>query len=300
MKVNLKVLTTFLAVAENTSFRKAADRLHVSLPAVSMQVKQLEEQLGVPLLQRTTRKVELTREGEQLVISLRRAMAELDGALMGIRQAANALQGHLVFACVPTVAGTRLPALLVDFARRHPGISVGVRELAQPDLLEAVRRREVDFGIGPVPDRTGDLHCEPLFTEPIVALMKASHPAAGKAGVSLHELSKGSVLRLGASGFRKQLASVLEQEGLAPDLQYEFTHVSTMVAMVEAGLGVGILPSIAAPPSRTLKAVRLVRPAMTRTLAVITIRGHRLSPAAARFVEMCGALAPPRRKAPVS
>ena len=161
-------------------------------------------------------------------------------------------------------------------------------------------RSEVDFGIGPVPDRTGDLHCEPLFTEPIVALMKASHPAAGKAGVSLHELSKGSVLRLGASGFRKQLASVLEQEGLAPDLQYEFTHVSTMVAMVEAGLGVGILPSIAAPPSRTLKAVRLVRPAMTRTLAVITIRGHRLSPAAARFVEMCGALAPPRRKAPVS
>jgi DNA-binding transcriptional LysR family regulator len=295
MPVNLKVLTTFLAVAENASFRKAADQLHVSLPAVSMQVKQLEEQLGVPLLQRTTRRVELTREGEQLVISLRRAMAELDGALMGIQQAANAQQGHLVFACVPTVAGTRLPALLADFARRHPGISVGVRELAQPDLLEAVRRREVDFGIGPVPDKPGDLHCEPLFTEPIVALVRTTHPAAKKTGISLQELSKAPLLRLGASGFSKQLSSAFAQEGLAPESPYEFTHVSTMVAMVEAGLGVGILPSIAAPRSRSLRAVRIVRPAMTRTIAVITIRGHRLSPAAARFVDLCGALAPPRK-----
>jgi DNA-binding transcriptional LysR family regulator len=292
MPVNLKVLTTFLAVAENTSFRKAADQLHVSLPAVSMQVKQLEQQLGVALLQRTTRRVELTREGEQLMISLRRAMAELDGALMGIQQAANAQHGHLVFACVPTVAGTRLPALLTQFARQHPGISVGVRELAQPDLLEAVRRREVDFGIGPVPDRPGELHSQPLFTEPIVALMKSTHPAARKPGITLQEASKSPLLRLGASAFRKQLSAAFDQEGIALDSPYEFTHVSTMVAMVEAGLGVAILPSISVPRSRTLKAVPIVRPGMTRTIAVITIRGHTLSPAAARFVAMCGALAP--------
>ena len=81
MRVNLKVLSTFLAVAENESFRKAAEQTNISLPAVSMQIKQLEERLGVALLQRTTRKVVLTPEGEKLMISTRKAMAEIDAAL---------------------------------------------------------------------------------------------------------------------------------------------------------------------------------------------------------------------------
>lgn len=296
MKVNLKILSTFLAVAENRSFRLAAEQLHVSVPAVSMQVKQLENRLGVALLQRTTRKVELTREGEQLMISARRAMAEVDAALMAIQQAANAQQGQLMFACVPTVAGSRLPALLTDFARSYPRISVGVRELAQPELLEAVRRREVDFGIGPVAARPGELLFEPLFTEEIIALLPPLHPSVRRDGISLRELSGWPLLALGASDFRKQLEAALEAEGLTPELNYEFTHASTMVAMVEAGLGVAILPAVAVPRNSPLTSVRISRPAMTRTIAVVTIRGHTLSPAAARFVEMCSALAPVRSK----
>lgn len=109
MKINFKVLSTFLAVAENASFSKAAEQTHLSLPAVSMQVKQLEERLGVALFQRTTRKVELTREGEALMISTRKAIAELDSSLARIQMAAKAQQGHLSFACVPTVAGSACP-----------------------------------------------------------------------------------------------------------------------------------------------------------------------------------------------
>ena len=157
MKINFKLLGTFLAVAQNSSFRKAAEQSHLSLPAVSMQIKQLEEQLGVALFQRTTRKVELTQEGEQLMISARKAMAELESGLAQIQQAADVRQGHLAMACVPTVAGTRLPPLLVKFARLYPGISVSVREMVHDDLLEVVRRREVDFGIGPVPEKSGEL-----------------------------------------------------------------------------------------------------------------------------------------------
>lgn len=293
MKINFKVLSTFLAVAENGSFRKAAEQMNLSLPAVSMQVKQLEARLGVALFQRTTRKVELTREGEQLMISARKAMAELDAALMGIEQAANAQQGHLAFACVPTIAGTRLPALLTEFARRYPGVSVRVRELTQPELLEAVRRREVDFGIGPQPEKAGELHCQPLFDDAYMALMPAGHPIASKSGISLRELARVPLLTLGRSQFQRQLLQALRDEGLTPDLNYEFTHVSTMVAMVRSGLGVGILPGVAVPGTRSLKALRIVRPAMSRTLAIITIRGHSLSPAAARFVDMCDLLGQP-------
>lgn len=293
MRVNFKVLTTFLAVAENASFRKASEQLHLSLPAVSMQIKQMEERLGLALFQRTTRKVELTPEGEQLLISARKAVAELEGALARLQQSADAQQGHLSFACVPTVAGTTLPALIMEFARRYPGVTVRVRELTQPEMLEAVRRREVDFGIGPEPDRPGELECQPVFSDDYVAVLPADHLAADKKTISLRELARMRLLALGSSQFRRHLLAALEQEGLAPDMSYEFTHVSTAVAMVEAGLGVGILPGVAVPRRPGLKIVRIVRPVMKRTIAIMTIRGHTLSPAASRFVQMCDLLAPP-------
>ncbi len=289
MRVNLKVLSTFLAVAENESFRKAAEQTNISLPAVSMQIKQLEERLGVALLQRTTRKVILTQEGEKLMISTRKAMAEIDAALLSIEQAANAQQGNLVFACVPTVASTRLPALVTAFARDYPGISVGIRETAQPELLEAIRKREVDFGIGPMPEKMGEFECTALFEDPYVALVPEDHPLADKNGISLRELTKisPSLLMLGSSQFQQQLNEVLLKNKIGIERNYDFTHVSTMAAMVEAGLGVGILPKVAVPRQTSLKVVNIVRPVMSRTIAIISMRGHSLSTASQRFVDLC-------------
>jgi DNA-binding transcriptional LysR family regulator len=293
VRINFKLLGTFLAVAENVSFRKASEQTHLSLPAVSMQIKQLEEQLGVALFHRTTRRVELTQEGERLMISARKAMEELDGALAQIHQAAEMQQGHLSFACVPTIAGTRLPALMIAFARRYPGISVRVRELTQPGLLESVRKREVDFAIGPEPERLGELRFQPIFTDDYVALLPAGHPAAAKPALALRDLAGMPLLTLGASQFHRQLMRAFEEEGLAPELNYEFTNVSTAVAMAEAGLGVGVLPSVAVPLHTDLKALRIVRPSMSRTIGIVTIRGHAPSPSAARFVDMCDMLVPP-------
>lgn len=290
MKVNLKALSTFLAVAENASFGKAAEQLHLSLPAVSMQVKQMEERLGLALFQRTTRKVELTTEGEQLLISARRAMAELETALAHLQQTADAQHGHLSFACVPTIAGSTLPEVLTDFARLYPGVTVAVRELRQPEMLEAVRRREVDFGIGPEPDRLGELDLKPLFTDDYVAVLPVGHPAATKKEISLRELAKMRLLALGSSQFRRDIQRALKHEGLEPDMGYEFTHVATVVGMIEAGLGIGILPRVAVPRHSSVSAVRIVRPVMKRTIAIITIRGHSMSPAAARFVALCDRL----------
>jgi DNA-binding transcriptional LysR family regulator len=292
MKINFKLLGTFLAVAENASFSKAAEQTHISLPAVSMQVKQLEERLGVALFQRTTRRVELTAEGEQLLVSARKAMGELEGALAHIQQAADVQQGHLSLASVPTVASACLPALMTSFARRYPSISVRVRELTQPELLQAVRRREVDFAIGPEPEKLGELQFRAIFVDDYVALLPASHPAATKTSVTLREVVKMPLLALGASQFHLQLLQVLQAENLEPDLNYEFTHVSTIVAMAEAGLGVAVMPRVAIPKHTDLKALRIARPAITRTIGIISIRGHTPSPSATRFIEMCDALMP--------
>ena len=294
MKINFKLLGTFLAVAENASFRKAADQTHLSLPAVSMQIKQLEEQLGVALFQRTTRKVDLTQAGEQLMISARKAMAEIDAGLVQIQHAVNVQQGHLSFGCVPTVAGSRLPQILLKFSKKYPGISVRVRELAHIELLEAVRRRDVDFGIGPIPEKKGELDFSPIFVDEYFALLPKAFHDAGRAGISLRELAKMPMLTLSNSSlFRNHLDSVLKANDVETEPNYEFTHVSTLIAMAEAGLGVAILPRIAIPRKTLLKAVRITGPAISRTIAVITIRGHSLSPAAARLVDLCDQLIVP-------
>lgn len=183
MNINFKLIGTFLSVAQNESFRRAAEETNRSLPAVSMQVKQLEEQLGVALFQRTTRKVTLTQEGEQLLISARKALAELEVGLSHIQHAADVQQGHLSFACVPTIASTRLPAILTAFAKKYPGISVHVRELANQDLLEAVRRREVDFAIGPVPEKKGELEFAPIFVDDYCAMLPRGYQDNGRASI---------------------------------------------------------------------------------------------------------------------
>lgn len=298
MKLNFNLLSTFLAVAENSSFREAGAQIHLSLPAVSMQIKQLEDRLGVALFHRTTRKVALTREGEQLMISARKAMAELDVAFSVIQRVADLNQGNLSFACIPTVAGTRLPPLMTRFSRDFPGVTVQVREVSQPDLLAAVRKREVDFGIGIQPQAGGEFECQPLFDDDYVAVFPVDHPFAQRRTVSLKHLAKTRLLALGGSQFRQHIIEEAQKENLSLDLSYEFTHVNTVIAMIDAGMGVGILPSIAIPQRSTIAACRIVRPAMHRTVAITKIKGHSLSPAAIQFVELCKQMAGPHSEAP--
>jgi DNA-binding transcriptional LysR family regulator len=294
MRINLKLVGTFLAVAEHSSFRKAAEQRHLSLPAVSMQIKQLEGQVGVSLFHRTTRKIELTREGEQLMISWRMAMAEIDSGLAQIRLAADLQQGRLAFACVPTVAASRLPMILTTFAKRYPGITLNVREAANKELLEAVRRREVDFGIGHMPEPREDLQFSPIFRDEYCALLARSYSVADRSGITLRELSKLPLLKLSTStAFREHVDGVLRAHGLPTETNYEFKHVHTLLAMAEAGLGVAVLPRVAVPRRTGLKVVRISHPSMSRIIAIITIKGHSLSPAAARLVELCTEMVPP-------
>ena len=297
MNINFKLLGVFLSVAENASFRKAADQTHRSMPAVSMQIKQLEEQVGVALFQRTTRKVSLTAEGEKLLISARKALAELEIGLLQIQHSIDLQHGRLSFACVPTVASTRLPLILTTFAKKYPGITVHVRELANLELLDCVRRREVDFGIGPMPDNKGDLDFSPIFVDEYCAMLPKGYQDKGRAGISLRELCTLPLLMLSdASTFRGHIDKALIANGLEAKSNYEFAHVNTLIAMAEAGLGVALLPRISIPRKTPLKVVRVVNPAMSRTISIATIRGHTLSPSAARLVELFSQLIAPPTK----
>jgi DNA-binding transcriptional LysR family regulator len=247
-----------------------------------MQVRQLEAQLGVPLFHRTTRRVELTAEGAQLLTHAHRAVAEWETGLQKIREAADMQRGTLAVACVPTLAATRLPAALAAYQQACPGIKVTLRELATRELVDSLRRQEVDLAIGPGADRATDLDFFPVATDPIVALAASAYPLGRRDRVDLATLCAYPILLNSWSAeLRAALERALALRGLAFDVKFEVLHVHTLVAFALAGLGVAVLPGIALPPTlpAAMQVLPVGDPAMTRTVGILTRRGHSLSPA---------------------
>ena len=309
MNVNLKLLQVFLLVAEHCSFRSAAIQANRSQSAMSTQIKQLEGQLGVALFHRTTRSVRLTDEGEQLLDCVRRALHEVEAGLRKISESVDLRRGHVSLGCSPTIAGTRLPFVLVAFGRDHPAVKLFVRELTSSDLYENIRKREVDFGIGPVCDDP-DLTCHTILEEELYALVPRRLFQTLQSSITLKELVRMPVLLLNpATALRALIEQTVADQGLQLSTNYQFTQTQSLITAAAAGLGTAILPQIAVPPDPhpDLQVLRIIEPVMTRRIAIITLRGHALSPAAARLADLVtqmmdpdGAKRPRRRRSQVA
>jgi DNA-binding transcriptional LysR family regulator len=290
MNVNLKLMHTFLLVAEHSSFCRAAEVSNRSQSAVSMQIRQLELQLGVSLFHRTTRRVQLTREGELLLVCARKAVAELQTGLRQIKESVDIQRGRLTLACAPTLAATRLPDILATFQKSYPGVTAHVRELASAEMLDCIRRRDVDFGIGPRCPNATEFQFQPILLDEIYALIPTCLDVVGqRENISLLELSHMPTLVLtGSSAMQSMLDKAQKAAGIVLNIQYEVQQVQTQIAMATAGLGAAILPRIAIPAKLDprVRAVPIVDPPLVRELCVVTFRGQFLSPVAARFVEM--------------
>jgi DNA-binding transcriptional LysR family regulator len=283
-QINLKLLHMFIAVAENRSFRQASEQLNRSQSAVSMQIKQLEDQVGVALFHRTTRRVELTAEGQQLLTHARRALGEWDQGLREIRDVVDMQRGTLSFACMPTIAATVLPPALRAFQESYPGIKINLRELAAEELLECIRRREVDFGIGPGNERLTEFEFSPLFDDPIYALATRAFAFRKRSAIDLAELCTFPILLNSTStALRAMLERALAARDLQMNIAFEVVHTHTLIALATAGLGVGILPKVALPLplKKSLQAVPIGNPPLVRSVSIVTLKGRSLSPAAA-------------------
>jgi DNA-binding transcriptional LysR family regulator len=286
--VNLKLLQAFLLVGETSSFRTAAEMSYRSTSAVSAQIRQLEEQLGVTLFHRTTRNVRLTDEGEQLLACARRALLEVEEGLRKIQESADIRRGRVSLSCSPTVAATRLARVLAAFEKDYPGIEVFVRELSSEALMNSVREREVDFGIGPV-IASPDFHFEPLLEDPLYALVPKRLINTTKDTIALATLTNMPLLLLSQSNaLREYLDTMLAERNLTMNTRYQFTQAQTLISMASAGLGAAILPRLVLPAviDPQTYALRIVSPSLSREMALITLRGQSLSPASRRLAEL--------------
>ena len=287
MYPSLVKLRSFVAVADCSRFHKASEQLGISQPALSLHIRDLERQLGASLFQRTTRSLRLTAEGQMLLARAKRIMAELDAAMLEVKELVGLERGRVSIATVPTLASEPLPQILLAYQARFPGVAIS---LVEEDASAVAQRVEVglaDFGLMARPRRRKELTFELLTNDPFVALFPKGKGPGGSATVSLRDLLAQSFLTVTPGS---SIRSILEHAAIREDLPFEPVHElaqhTTLVSMVKAGVGVAALPAMSLKMMDLSGAdvVPLARPSIVRELGVVYRKGGQFSSAAKEFL----------------
>jgi DNA-binding transcriptional LysR family regulator len=244
--VELRHLRYFVAVAEERHFGRAAERLHIAQPPLSQQIRRLEAELGVTLLHRTTRRVEVAPAGEVLLVRAREILAAVDGATEDTRRAARGEFGALAVGFTGSATYELLPKLAAALRRALPGVALNLRgELLTPAQVASLLDGTLDLGLLRPPVRERELAVEVVRREPLVAVLPEAHPLATADAVPLEEL-KGEPFVVYPSHFRSVVHDAVEEtceaHGFLPRVALEVSETATLVSFVAAGLGVSLVP----------------------------------------------------------
>lgn len=287
--MTLKQLRAFLAVAQSLSFAQAGERLHLSQPALSLTIKGLEESLGGRLLSRTTRSVSLTPEGESLLPLARQLLADWDNAEEMLRQRFTLQLGRVAVAAMPSFAGNLLPAALKVFRGRYPQVNVAVHDVINEQVIEMLRNRRVELGIGFEPEAPDGLAFDALYTDRFVAVLPPDSPLAGRQRLSWAELLGEDFIALQRpSAVRLLLEEHLAVHGETLPVAFESHQLATVGRMVASGLGVSAVPALCIGQMQELGArcVALHEPVIERRIGLLTQADHELSTAAQALREV--------------
>lgn len=285
---DLRHIRAFLAAARLGNFTRAAAELHVSQSAFTVQIKQLEDALGVTLFDRSKRRVALTSAARELVVPLERILVDVEAVVARTRQLAGLRRGIVSIAALPSVAAEVLPRAIQKFVELYPGIVVKVQDVVSEKLIEAVKQEQVDFGIGSRIRADRELKMAPLLIDRLFAFASKNHPIAKRASVTLKELAAFPLILTGKdSSVRELLERTLRRERLPITIAYETNYMSTAVGMARAGLGVAVLPEFAAGGELgEIRPVAISKPFLSRKIEIIQRKDLSLSPAALRMADV--------------
>ncbi|EMF6669758.1 TPA: LysR family transcriptional regulator [Serratia marcescens] len=282
MNYSLKQLRVFVAIARHGSFSRAGEAIGLTQSAVSHSVKELEAEVGVRLLDRTTREVALTDAGLRLANRVERLLDELQAALLDARSFGVQRSGTVRVATSQTISAHLMPQCIAAGEREYPEIRIMLRDQAQQQVLHSVRNAEVDFGIVVDPVQAVDLECEAVLHEPFLLLCRDDHPFAEQQEVRWSALNGCRlVLQDYASGSRPLIDSALRQQGVEAQVVQEIGHPATLFPMVAEGMGISIFPALALPlPEGGRLRVRRLVPEINRALMLVRRKNRSLTPAA--------------------
>jgi DNA-binding transcriptional LysR family regulator len=248
-----RLLRSFVVLAEERHFGRAASRLHIAQPALSQQLNRLERETGARLLERSTRRVDLTEAGLLLQKRARGILAALDRTAADLGLLAAGRAGRVRLGFVGTATYDVLPRVAHRIRSELPDIELDLRgELLGPALLDAVRDGELDIAVArPAPSTPENLVIRPLRDEPLMAVLPADHPRAGDSRVRVSDLA-GVPLVTHPAGHRSMMQPLAldtcHRAGFAPEI-VEVGETATLVVFVAAGLGFGLVPA----PVRALR-----------------------------------------------
>jgi DNA-binding transcriptional LysR family regulator len=238
-------LRSFLRVAEEGSFTRAAEELYLTQPAVTQHVRALERELGVPLFDRTGRGAQLTPAGEALCRYARRSVALLAECRQVIADLESGAAGRLALGAGVTTSIFRLPGWLRAFGDAYPGVDVVVRTGRSREVAALALEREIDLGLVTSPVQHPDLRVAGLFEEEIVLVTPHGHALAGRR-LPLEELAEAPLILFPkATGFREYLDRALAEAGVSARVKMESDSVEAIKSFVAVGLGVSFLPAAA-------------------------------------------------------
>ncbi|AUX94310.1 LysR family transcriptional regulator [Mixta gaviniae] len=282
MNYTLRQLRVFVAVAQQGSFSQAGQAIGLSQSAVSHSIKELETEMGIRLLDRTTREVLLTDAGQQLATRLERLLEELNTTLLDARSFGQQRSGTVRVAASQTISAHLMPQCLAASQLNYPEIKVMLRDRPQQWVVQSVRNAEVDFGIVVGPLAADEFESQPILDEPFLLLCRQDDDLAQAEAIRWQMLNgRTLVLQDYASGSRVLIDEALRQQRVSAEIVQEIGHPTTLYPMVEAGIGISILPALALPlPAGRPLTVRRLLPEINRTLMLIRRKNRSLTPAA--------------------
>ena len=286
-RVELRHFRYFVALAEELHFGRAAQRLHISQPPLSQQIAALEREIGVSLLRRTSRTVELTAAGRRFLVEARQTLAQAESAVDLARRAAQGEVGRLQIGFVP-VCGL-IPVAIRRFMHRFPQVKVTLRSMASAEQLDGVLRGRLDVGFVHLPITVRGLEVEPVESHALMVALPARHRLLGQRTVAWRALDGEPFIgfpRTAAPGAYDTLMGHFREAGLIPNVVHETDSLLARLRMVGAGVGVSLLPAYAGSFNRPGVTLRPLGPPRAEARIGMVHCPPHLTPALTRFLDV--------------
>jgi DNA-binding transcriptional LysR family regulator len=290
--MELRHLRYFVAVAEELSFTRAAERLHIGQPPLSHQIQQLEAEVGAQLLERSKRWVRLTEAGKLFLDDARRVLALSEQAMQTARRAERGEAGELRVGFTFSTPLTPLFAAVINrYRQQYPGVQLTLQEMSTVGQIEALAARELDLGLVRPPELTlpESVELTILRRDPLVMVLPIRHPLAQKKTIAIHDL-KGEPLVMypesAGTGIHPQINRLCREAGFKPTIAMEAGEASTIIGLVAAGCGVSVLPSSFDIIRMSEVCYRPLADAEATTALYLAKRKDVISPLIAAFVEV--------------
>ena len=272
-------LKYFLAVAEELHYRKAAEKLYISQPGLSRQIKQLEEHLGIQLFKRHNRSVVLTASGKYLQTEISKNLKSLDGIINHAKLINDGKDGNLQFGYVGSAMQKIIPNLLIELNQKYPNISFGLKEMDNQSQIESLLSNNIDLGFVRLERVPRSLEMKPVLKESFCLVLPNSHQISTKNFTNLKQFKNESFILFDpkySASYHEKVMQIFDESGFSPIISHNTIHADSIYKLVENGFGISIVPkSLINLENKNVQFIELNKIKQQTTLSIVWNKENR-------------------------